>query len=112
MIKLPERTFFVEDGQRGPNSGDDPHDSDRGLAITFMAHLNKQRLHKLSTPTANGLSDVAGKISDRYNQAGLLVLLGRELQPIAKKLMALGPSDRVNPDIIVFKFTGFDPVFD
>lgn len=105
--------FFIANEGSGGGGQNDPHDYDRLLADQFYQYLEKQRLYKLSTPRAGGLSECAQGISNRFNEVGgLTLLLAKELQPIAERLMQLGPSDRINPIVIEHKFEGFHSPLD
>lgn len=102
-----KRTHFIADAPRGGGSGEnDPHDYDDQLARQFKFAL-RHAFNSLTAGTRELHESIKG-IEERVKQEGLTILLSRDLQPIAKRLMELGPSDRYTPGCLEKKFEGFD----
>lgn len=103
------RLFFMPDSPRGHGGGgEDPHDHDDYLAAIFKQALS--RAHNSSTANPPHLLESVEEILERVEQAGkLLILLSRDLQPIAKRIMDIpGYSDKRNPIILAHSFEDFD----
>lgn len=110
-LQSDKRTFFMPDAPRGGGDGwggSDPHDHDDHLARSFKAALGQAK--KSSTPGTPALHESIEGILERVDAVGrLLMLLSRDLQPIARRLNDIpGYSDKRNPVILTHKFADFD----
>lgn len=108
-IFADKRTHFRRDeGSGGGGSGDDPFDHDDYLAALFKQALS--RSFGSSTPNPPRLIESVDEIAKRLEQVGhLTILVSRDLQPIAKRIMSIeGYSDKRNPIILQDRFQGFD----
>jgi len=104
-----KRTFFMADSGRGNDGGggDDPYDRDDRLARSFKAAL--RWAENSSTGGTREFHSTIDQILERVSAAGHFVLVSQDLQPIAKRLLAIpGYSDKHNPGIVSRKFQGFD----
>lgn len=104
-----KRTHFRHDeGSGGGWDGDDPFDHDDYLAALFKQALG--RSYGSLTPNPPRLIESVNEISKRLDQVGhLTILVSRDLQPIAKRLMSIeGYSDKRNPIILQDRFKDFD----
>lgn len=106
ITRIPTINYFLPSEGRGGGGWDD-HEGDSQLADQFNQALRLQMVRKLSTPNPFGLGTFAQAVSDRTHQAGSYILLSSELQPTARRLMELGPSDRINPVVIEHKFSDY-----
>ena len=100
--------FFRSDEGSGGPGGEDPHDRDDYLAALFKQALG--RSYGSDTPNPPRLLESVEGILERLDEVGnLTILVSRDLQPIAKRILDIpGYSDKRNPAILKHRFEGFD----
>lgn len=100
--------FRHDDNGGGGPGGDDPHDHDDYLAALFKQALS--RSYGSSTANPPRLIESVDEIAKRLEQVGnLTILVSRDLQPIAKRILDIpGYSDKRNPLILQDRFKDFD----